>query len=104
MSDQERREFARESVALSGKLDLADGLSPLTCLIEDISVGGAKVHLRQELDRHVKGQGVVLHLESYGKFEGKIAWIKGERVGLRFNDNPEKTAEALIGLLSYAVV
>ncbi len=71
------------------------------CRLIDISTRGARVSIKSA---PAKGTEISLLLEPFGSILADTAWVRGESVGLRFNDNPEEIGTILMGLAIYAGV
>lgn len=83
----ERRRYRRVRVDLPGKLFVpADGTES-TCMIVDLSPGGAQVQCEQvpEVDARI-----VLYVTNFGRFEGIVARRDGYGFGVRFNCTEKK--------------
>ena len=83
----ERRGADRKPVSLPGTLIFDGGTED--CTVFDISPRGANVTAsnRVPIDRPIK-----LKLTRHGEFVGKVAWRRGDRMGLEFlhlSDDPK---------------
>lgn len=92
MNEEEKRIIRRQRVLKGGKIIFADGNSVVDCVIRNLSVAGARlvvpttIGLPQEftlLDTH-SGRGYI----------AKVAWRRGEVMGVEFSDPPEEDEEA----------
>ena len=96
----ERRRFRRVKMDLGGRLFLPADSREAQCTILDMSPGGVAVSsaIVPEL-----GSAVVLYLDSFGRFEGKVVRRDQAGFGLAFTCTPskrERTAEQLILFLN----
>ena len=98
---QEHRRHDRQGVSLAGvfKAEGNPGASH-RCMIEDLSVGGARVRLM------VAGAPAVasgmLEIESFGAWPVDVAWSRPPLLGLKFRDGPDKMAEIIAGIAMLA--
>ena len=92
----DHRGHARRTVLVPGRL-LNEGEWE-ACEVINLSVGGAKLRI---WGIFCPGQELTLELESCGRFDGVVAWVRGDELGLRFTRDPAGIAEALIGLAVY---
>jgi hypothetical protein len=90
----DRRRHARVGVMLMATLRSTNGL--FDCMVLDISRGGAKVMLSEA---HDITPAVTLILGGFGAFRAQLVWHRGEILGIRFDDPPEKIAAALPGIV-----
>lgn len=74
------------------------GEKTLVCEIKDISSGGARVMAAWALPR---GEEVVLQIEKAGDFKASVAWVRNGELGLKFNDDPERIANLMMGIATY---
>jgi hypothetical protein len=70
----------RWTTHVPAQLRTARGL--FRCIVEDISVAGAKLHIGAV---PVAGTHVFLLLEDYGTFAARVAWRRSEYLGLNFS-------------------
>lgn len=89
-----RRRHRRVHVLFSGALVSADRTAP--GLILDISIGGARLQLKERFDPR---SAVILRLARSVDFPAEVAWRAGDVLGLRFQDRPARIAGTLAGLL-----
>ncbi len=94
----ERRE-ARANASFEALLRCKEFERP--CRLIDISTRGARVRIKPA---PAKGTAISLLLEPFGSILADTAWVRGETVGLRFNDKPEEIGTILMGLAIYAGV
>ena len=64
----------------------------MPCIVEDISVGGAMLHVGEQLR---EGDAVSLTIVDFGPITGAVAWRRGDRIGLRFDEQQSSTAVIL---------
>lgn len=55
----------------------------MPCIVEDISAGGAMLHVGSS---PFEGETVSLTIVDFGPVTGSVAWRRGDRIGLRFDD------------------
>lgn len=100
----DRRRFRRVKIDLPGRLFLpADGLES-RCTVIDMSPGGAAVTGDTIPEQ---GTRVVLYVDSFGRFEGRVARRDGYGFGIAFSCTPakrERTAEQLTLFMNKALV
>ena len=90
------REHERIEVLFESKIVI--GEKTMACEIKDISSGGARVVAALELPR---GEEVVLHIEKAGDFKTSVAWVRNGELGLKFNDDPERISNLMLGIATY---
>jgi hypothetical protein len=78
-STPERRRNARRRVLWRGILQTTGGPQP--CLVLDLSLGGARLSLKQGPCRD---QPVTLMLGALGRFRGIVVWTQDDHLGIRF--------------------
>ena len=96
----ERRRFRRVEVGLPGRLFIPADSREARCTITDLSPGGAAVSCEIVPDA---GALVVLYVDGFGRFEGKVVRAGGADFGIAFVCTPskrERTAEQLILFLN----
>jgi hypothetical protein len=100
----ERRRFRRVQIDLPGRLFIpADGHEE-RCTVNDLSPGGAAITCETVPDA---GTAVVLYVDNFGRFEGKVARRDGNGFGVAFVCTPskrERIAEQLILFLNKTLV
>jgi len=92
-----RREHVRQTLLFGARLSYGD--QTLDCRVKNISAGGVLV----EIDE--KGEppsNLTLQLGSFGEFSCELAWKSTTRVGLKFLESPEKMAQVIMGIATYA--
>jgi hypothetical protein len=100
----ERRRFRRVELGLPGRLFIPVDSREERCTITDLSPGGAAVSCETVPDA---GTPVVLYVDGFGRFEGKVARANGSGFGVAFVCTPskrERTAEQLILFLNKTLV
>jgi len=90
VSDDARQDEARSSVLWSGKLLSAGQV--MNCRVLNISAKGAQLRSEKAFEC---GLEVILSIDRYGEFAGKLVWQDGANLGIRFHDNPENIARVL---------
>jgi hypothetical protein len=90
----ERRGRPRRHVLWRGVLQTVDG--PFPCLVLNVSLGGAKLAVRTEIE---PDRDVTLMLGALGVFPAIVVWTEGGAVGIRFVDDQPELARRLSGLL-----
>lgn len=91
----QRRSFKRVRVDLSGRLFVPTQSRETPCAVANISVGGAAIECETPFER---GTHVVLYVDGFGRFEGKVVRHHGSTLGIRFDSTPlkrERIAEQL---------
>ena len=86
-----RRRYERITVMWSGTLTL--GRREIGCIVRNISAGGATVQV--ETPVVVSSVAAILDTTRIGRLQAKVIWNRGDLVGLRFLEKPQKVARAL---------
>jgi hypothetical protein len=86
-----RRRYERMTVMWSGTLTV--GRREIGCIVRNISAGGATVQVDSPVV--VSSVAAVLECPRVGQFRGKVVWIRGDLLGLRFSEKPQHVARAL---------
>ena len=94
--EHENREHDRRQTELQGTLVIEGRI--VDCDILNISAGGGRV---RSTEAFTHDGALTLHIEGFGEFAGNIAWRRGEIMGMKFHDDPEKVAETLMAILLY---
>ncbi|WP_120496272.1 PilZ domain-containing protein [Kiloniella sp. EL199] len=94
VSDDKRR-FQRVSVLWSGEYADDQGAEQ-QCVIFDVSVNGVRAKFDQALEI---GTQFVLKIAGGVQLMIEVVWSRGQTVGLRFRDNPNKLASIMAGVL-----
>ena len=84
---RDRRVYPRCTVLMSGWVRA--GVVYADCVVRNISLGGAKVICRRDIDH---SGPVVLHVPKFGDFDAIVTWRSGESFGLQFADPPDAIA------------
>jgi hypothetical protein len=79
--DPSRRRFRRWTVDLEAELRLAE--RTFTCLVHDLSPGGARIDLTGT-EAPAIGTEVVLTMDGYGSISSEVRYAEGGELGLRF--------------------
>ena len=98
MTLSEQRE-ARANVSFEALLRCKEFDRP--CRLIDISTRGAQVRVKSA---PAKGTATSLLLEPFGSILADTVWVRGETVGLRFNDDSEEVGAILMGLATYGTI
>jgi len=85
------RRTVRKRVLWAAKL--TRGAKRFDCVVVDLSLGGARIHLAQPL---AKGEMVTLVLDRLGPIRAEVVWQEEQSIGLHFVDDA-KTISDLIG-------
>ncbi|MCW5698412.1 MAG: PilZ domain-containing protein [Rhodospirillales bacterium] len=90
----ERRVHRRFPVLWSATMTAESALAPyvLNCDIRNISISGLHVLAERTL---AAGTAVSLHIDRVGGFRGSVAWSAGDRLGIAFDESPERVAELI---------
>jgi len=91
------RQAERKSVSFSTTLLIGD--KSIKCDILDISTGGAKIKVRSKAER---GDKITITIEPAGNFAANIAWNREGTLGIKFEDDPLRVAEAVMMLATYS--
>ncbi|HZL59385.1 MAG TPA: PilZ domain-containing protein [Stellaceae bacterium] len=91
----DRRSHERRNVQWPARLVVPEG--PLSCVVYDLSFGGARVRLVATLYKH---QRVRLDLDKIAPLNADVVWLGIGMVGIRFTDDPAYIARALGPLLA----
>lgn len=84
---KEFRRFRRKAVILASKLETDRGV--LDCVALDLSLGGARLRLDQNVEILER---VTLVLAKFGRFPSEIVWRNAREAGLQFREAPEQIA------------
>lgn len=93
ISEQEAaalRSTVRKRVLWAAKL--ARGAKRYDCVVVDLSLGGARIHLTQPV---TKGEMVTLQLDRLGPLRAEVVWQEEQSIGLRFVDDAKTIADAI---------
>lgn len=86
-----KRRYERITVMWSGTLTV--GRRGIGCIVRNISAGGATVQV--EIPIVVSSVTATLETARLGQLRAKVVWNRGDLVGLRFSEKPQKVARAL---------
>lgn len=91
----ERQKNPRHSTLVSGTL--VSGDEEVDCDVLNVSVGGAKIRIRQpvETNSHVR-----VKIGRLGEFTGRVAWRNGTTLGVEFQDELTEMARIVEDILS----
>jgi len=84
------RSTVRKRVLWAAKL--ARGPKRYDCVVVDLSLGGARIHLAQPV---TKGEMVTLKLERLGPLRAEVVWQEEQSVGLRVVDDAKAIADTI---------
>jgi hypothetical protein len=91
----DRRAFRRHSVNLGASFDFDGQPSPVSCLVIDVSQGGAQIMGRLP-------EGVVdakLEIDGFDPLPCRVIWRTETKFGLRFINEPKDVAARLAKLI-----
>jgi len=91
------RAFERKKVLFGAQLRIGELVHDSE--IVNISFGGAQVRVGRSLK---SGDTAVLIIQPFGSFETEIRWSDGKDVGIKFNGDPDKVAELVMAIATYA--
>ena len=89
-----RRGVGRAILAFPGKLMLSEG--KFDCVLEDLSLGGARISCDRKID---SGREIWLKFDRFEVF-GTITWVHGRQYGVEFEERVPKSI--IIEMQSYA--
>ena len=92
---EDKRRFKRVSVLWSGEYSDSHGTDQ-HCVIYDVSVNGVRAKFDHILEI---GARLVIKIAGGIQLLTEVVWARGETVGLRFQDNPDKLASIMAGVL-----
>lgn len=84
------RRTVRKRVLWAAKL--ARGAQRYDCVVVDLSLGGARIHLTQPM---TKGETVTLKLDRLGLLRAEVVWQEEQSIGLRFVDDAKSIADII---------
>ena len=84
------RRNVRKRVLWAAKL--ARGGMRFDCVVVDLSLGGARIHLAQPV---TKGELVTLVLEHLGALRAEVVWQEEQSIGLHFVEDAKKIADMI---------
>jgi PilZ domain len=90
----ERRINPRYPVMWSGELRAVSDFDwyILHCRIRNFSISGVHVLVDRSIE---PGRPVVLRIANVGDFTGQVAWSKGNRLGICFDEASDRLAELI---------
>jgi len=90
------RKEERKDTSFRATFLIADAVND--CAILDISPGGAKLKSGTVVTAKTD---IVLDLDKIGKFTATAVWCSGGTIGIKFTDDPTRTADAVMALAMY---
>jgi hypothetical protein len=84
------RQTVRKRVLWAAQL--ARGSKRFDCVVVDLSLGGARIHLSQPV---TKGEMVILVLDRLGSLRAEIVWQEEQSIGLRFVEDAKTIADMI---------
>jgi len=88
MNEDEKRIIRRQRVLKSGKIIFADGNSVVDCVISNLSVAGARLEVPTTVG--LPQEFTLLDVQAGRRYIAKVAWRRGETMGVEFSDPPEE--------------
>jgi hypothetical protein len=85
--DDDKRIIRRQRVLKTGKIIFSDGNSVVDCVIRNLSVAGARLELSNTVS--VPQEFTLLDAHAGRSYSAKVAWRRGETMGIEFIDPPE---------------
>ena len=79
---EEHRTIQRRRTLLSAKISFNNSGSTLSCIVRDLSDGGAR--LQFEIPKDVPAEFDLILTNGNQKFASKVAWRSGNQVGVQF--------------------
>lgn len=92
---ENRRAYERKNVFWKARLVLPEGA--ISCVIYDLSMGGARVRLVAQLQ---KQQRVRLDIDKLSPLNAEVVWLGIGMIGIRFTDDPAFIGRTLGPLLA----
>ena len=94
LDSADRRIQPRYSVMWSGELRAGSDFDwyVLHCRIRNFSISGVHVLVDRSIE---PGGSVVLRIANVGDFPGQVAWSKGNRLGICFDEASDRLAELI---------
>lgn len=87
---KEQRRYIRKHVLWAARLETKAGA--FNCVILNVSRNGAKLRLTAP---SLSRQPVKLVMESYGTLPAEVIWQQEDKMGLRFDADPDDVAKIL---------
>ena len=92
-----QRQHDRAGVALAAQVSSA---GPTTeCMVLNITLGGAKLRIEEPLSA---GEALVLGIDSFGQFSGRVRWRSGDELGMKFDADSGMNGETLMAIALYS--
>ncbi|MFD2207879.1 PilZ domain-containing protein [Kiloniella antarctica] len=91
----DQRRYQRISVLWSGEYSDFAGIEQ-KCVIYDVSVNGVQAKFNHVIDI---GTRLVINIAGGVQLVSEVVWSRGENVGLRFKESPDKLASIMAGIL-----
>lgn len=88
MNEEEKRIIRRRRVLKGGKIIFADGNSVVDCVIRNLSVAGARLEVPTTVG--LPQEFTLVDSHSGRSYIAKVAWRRGETMGVEFSDPPEE--------------
>jgi hypothetical protein len=88
---EEKRIIRRQRVLKSGKIIFMDGNAVVDCIIRNLSVAGARLEVPTTVG--LPQEFTLLDSHSGRSYIAKVAWRRGEIMGVEFSDPPEDEDE-----------
>ena len=91
-----QRTHERKTVVFKTKI-VVGGVG-VNCEITNISSGGAQIHVPMDAPA---GSDVTLKIAQLCDFKARVVWCRKKNMGLRFDDDPERIAQAMMMIATY---
>jgi hypothetical protein len=91
MNEEEKRIIRRQRVLKGGKIIFADGNSVVDCVIRNLSAAGARLEVPTTVG--FPQEFTLIDSHSGRSYIAKVAWRRGETMGVEFSDQPEEEDE-----------
>ena len=83
--ESKERAAERRNFFLSTTMKIAPHGS-LTARVRNLSAGGMMVELAEEPEPEIaRGERLVAELRNIGRVKGEVAWVRGRRIGVKFD-------------------
>ena len=92
MNKEEKRIIRRQRVLKGGKIIFADGNSVVDCVIRNLSVAGARLVVPTTVG--LPQEFTLLDSHSGRSYIAKVAWRRGETMGVEFSDPPDEDEDS----------
>jgi hypothetical protein len=90
----QRRQYGCKRVMWAAKLEF--DVRTFDCIAFDVSLGGAKLRVKSAVPLKLAGR---LNLDRFGSLRAFVVWQRGDAVGLRFREPPERVRLVFAGAL-----